>query len=668
MSTIGKAILHAPGARARQWAADWVPVARQQVREELAIPAAAAWDATRITALVLVGVVLHAWNLFGFPRYQGDEGVYMASAWSIAHGSVSPYTYGYGHPPLGWALIALWCELTGGFFTFGTSVNTGRVFMVVCYAVSAIFVYLIALRVTRHWQTATIATALFSYSPLSITFQREVLLDNIAIMWMLIALYLLVISDSRLRYLIASAALFGISTLTKETMIVFFPAFALGVWRSVTPYQRRYVLLVFSYAALGIISIFVLVALLKNEFFPTGTLLGGQAPHVSMIATFQSQVSRGGDQGSFIQQWQTWISIDIVLTMGGLISMLCNLWLYRTKPLAQAIALLPTIYFLFLARGGVTFAYYIIVVLPFFALNIALLADLAITKLIAESRVERASGSSGSYAHVPDVVMLATLVALLMIGVYQAPINRTNLTANAVSPEIEAMQWMAANAPRSSTVVANHYFYLDLRSTGGMGATTGAPFENVQMYWNVATDKAVLDGVLHDNWNNIDYVMEDSDMLVDRQNYDMTIINQAIAHSTVAAQFQNTLFWVTIYQVRHTGANAIDANARTNIITQVSASGTAHGAAPASAHAQVGLTPAPIVGAALSATQRPTPQLRVTASMLNLRSRPSLSSSVLSLLPYGTIVNVVTSRNGWVYVSNASRQGWVASQWTSPLA
>lgn len=668
MSTIGKATIHAPGARARQWAADWVPVARQQVREELAIPASAAWDAARISALVLVGVVLHAWNLFGFPRYQGDEGVYMASAWSIAHGSVSPYTYGYGHPPLGWALIALWCELTGGFFTFGTSVNTGRVFMVVCYAISAIFVYLIALRVTRHWHTATIATALFSYSPLSIAFQREVLLDNIAIMWMLIAVYLFVISDSRLRYLLASAALFGISTLTKETMIVFFPAFAVGVWRSVTPFQRRYVVLVFSYAALGIVSIFILVSLLKNEFFPTGTLLGGQAPHVSMIATFQSQVSRGGEQGSFFQQWRTWLNSDVVLTVGGLVAMFANLWLYRSKPVTQAMALLPTIYFLFLARGGVTFAYYIIVMLPFLALNIALVADLAIAKLINESRVERPSGSSGSYAHVPDVVMLATLVAMLMIGVYQAPINRTNLTANGVSPEIEAMQWMAANAPRSSTVVANHYFYLDMRSTGGMGAPTGAPFEHVQMYWNVATDKAVLDGMLHDNWNNIDYVIEDSDMLVDRKNFDMTIINQAIAHSTVAAKFQNTLFWVTIYQVRHTGANAADANARTNLITQVSSSGTTHGAAPASAHAQVGLAPTPFVGATYAAHAAGPLRLRVTASMLNLRSGPSLSSPVVSLLPYGTVVNLVTVRNGWIYVTGKSLRGWIARQWTSPLA
>jgi hypothetical protein len=660
-----------PGARARQRAIDWTSTARRRVREQLAIPAAARWDAARISALVLVGIVLHAWNLFGYPRYQGDEGVYMASAWSVAHGQISPYTYGYGHPPLGWALIALWCDLTGGFFTFGTAVNTGRVFMVVLYAVSAIFVYLIALRLTQHWQTAVLATALFSYSPLSVTFQREVLLDNIAVMWMLIAVYLLIVSNSRMRYLLASAVLFAISALTKETMVVLFPAFAIGVWRSVTPFQRRYVTLVFSYVSLGILSVFVLVALLKNEFFPVGTLLGGQAPHVSMITTFQSQVSRGGNQGSFIEQWQTWITSDIVLTIGGLVATLCNLWLYRKKPIAQSVVLLPTIYFLFLARGGVTFAYYIITVLPLFALSLALLADHVITKLIQESRVESQFSAFGGYradVRMPDVVSLAALVVLLMIGVYQVPLNQTNVTANAVTPQVEAMQWMAGNASRSSTVVANHYFFLDMKATGGMGAITGAPFENVQMYWNVATDKAVLNGALHDNWNNIDYVLEDSDMLLDRQNFDMTIINQAIAHSTVVAKFQNSLFWVTIYRVRHTGTEAMDASTRANIITRMSSSGASVQESPsAPVNAQAGGAPPAFLGAAFTTERGPMSQSRVTASTLRLRSGPSLSSSIISLLPRGAIVNVLTVRVDWLYVKSGSQQGWIARQWTTPL-
>lgn len=659
MSVIGKAVSDAPRERLREWITVGLPVARERLHARLTISATLAWELARITTLVLVGVVLHAWNLFGSPRYQGDEGVYMASAWSLLHGDITPYTYNYGHPPLGWALIALWCQLTGGFFTFGTAINTGRVFMVVIYAVSAVFVYLIAQRLTGHWQAAAIATALFSYSPLAINFQRQVLLDNIGTMWILIAFYLFVVSESRLRYLVASAAIFGIATLTKETMIVFFPAFAIGVWRGMTPFQRRYALLVFSYVGLGIVSIFVLVAALKNELFPSGTLLGGSAPHVSMIQTFQSQVSRGGIQGSFLGQWETWTRDDILMTVAGLLCTAGNLYLYRKKPVAHVAALLSAIYFLFLARGGVTFAYYIIAVLPLFALNIALMADIAVSRLIQLTEGDQVS-LPGSFS--PDAIRLATVMVLLMIGVYAAPLNRTNLTANGVAPEIAAMQWMSLHAPRSSMVVASHYFWLDMRAPGGMGATYGAPFQNVQMYWNVATDRAVLDGVLQNNWNNIDYVIEDSDMAVDRANYGMTIINDAIAHADVAASFQNSRFWVTIYQVRHTGAAAAEAASRADIITRV----TGGGASGAASQSPAALTMPPTSVTSVSLSGAPA-KVRVTANELNLRSGPSLSASVLSLLAYGTILRKLSTHAGWIYVTSAHAHGWVASQWTAPV-
>lgn len=655
MSTVGRVISSAPVGRAREWVAAWAPSARLHVRERMSIPAALAWELARIFTLVTAGVVAHSWNLFLYPRYQADEGVYMSSAWSLAHGSVTPYTYTYGHPPLGWALIAAWCELTGGFFTFGTAINTGRVFMVVVYAVSAVFVYLIALRLTRRWQTAAIATAIFSFSPLSITFQREVLLDNIATMWLLVALYLLVVSESRLRYLVASAAVFGVAVLTKETLIVVLPAFAIVVWRGVTPFQRRYVTLVSLYVSVGIISSFVLVALLKNEFFPSGTLLGGSAPHVSMLQTFGSQASRGGQQGSLAEQWRTWTGGDFVIMLGGLGGMLVNLYLYRKKPWAQGVALLPLFYFLFLARGGVTFAYYIIVVLPLLALNIALFFDFGIAGPMSDLiREARPDAQKSSYLRVGT---LATLVALVMLGVYVAPRNHANFTTNAVTPETEALQWMANNAPRSAMIVGPHYLWLDMRASGGMGATVGAPFANYQMYWNVATDKSILDGVFHNDWNMMDYVIEDPDMKADISGSNMQIFAVAIAHSKAVAHYQNTQFWITIYQIQHVGDVAQDNAARASVITQVSSSGIALVAPGATALTQT--TPRPPPGVQQRA--------RVTASALNLRSGPDLSASIFTQLAYGSVVTEIDRRGAWAYVSTPRGDGWVASAWLAAL-
>src|SRR5712692_9098244 len=100
------------------------------------------WAEALMVALCLTAsFVTHAFNLFSFPHYELDEGTYMASAWAIVHGMIMPYPYGYGHPPLGWIQIAAWVQLTGGFFTFGNAINSGRVLMLLFALGSSLLVY-----------------------------------------------------------------------------------------------------------------------------------------------------------------------------------------------------------------------------------------------------------------------------------------------------------------------------------------------------------------------------------------------------------------------------------------------------------------------------------------------------------------------------------------------
>jgi hypothetical protein len=101
-----------------------------------------AWLEAVIVVLSLAGTfVAHAYNMFNFPRYELDEGTYMSNAWAITQGLISPYPYGYGHPPLAWMQIAAWIQLTGGLFTFGNALNSGRVFMLLYAVGSALLVY-----------------------------------------------------------------------------------------------------------------------------------------------------------------------------------------------------------------------------------------------------------------------------------------------------------------------------------------------------------------------------------------------------------------------------------------------------------------------------------------------------------------------------------------------
>jgi hypothetical protein len=540
-----EAIALPPDARA--WG---VPRVNRRLRVSGRRVAATVGGVGEIVVVLLVlsgGALAHLINIFNYPRYQLDEGTYIASAWAVAHGQISPYTYTYAHPPLGWAMMAAWIQVTGGFFTFGSAINTGRIFMVWIFVISALLVYLIARRLSNSPWAALLATTLFSFSPLSVNYQREVLLDNVATCWMLAAFFLLVISASRMRYLVASALALGIAILSKETLVVLFPVFVYGVWLQVSRFQRRFALIVFSYTCVALVSLFLLLAALKGELFPFGTVLGGSHQHVSLIETLLYQAGRGSNEGSIARQWASWWRDDRLLMVAGMVTLTGNLWLGWRKPLVRLIALLTLVYWMFLSRGGVTLAYYILPILPLQALNVALFAFTVVPATVqARWRSRRAP---------PTWLAPAVLIlAMVLIIPHDLQQNRTNLTEDDVSPEVNALAWVGAHVPRSAVIVANHYAWVDLRSGAGPATPDGVPFDHAEMYWQVATDPAIRNGLLHNDWNNIDYVLVDSDVTTDAQNFHMDIILQAIQHATVAKSFQNRDFQVIIMRVQHRSA------------------------------------------------------------------------------------------------------------------
>jgi len=139
-----------------------------------------------------IAMAVHGINLFGFPSYQQGEGVFMSNAWAILHGQLEPHTYNYDQTPLGWILIAGWTVISGGFATFGNAINSGRALMLLFSFGSSLLVYLIARRLSGSRGAGLLALLLFTLSPLGITSQREVVLENIGIFWLLLSLQLVV--------------------------------------------------------------------------------------------------------------------------------------------------------------------------------------------------------------------------------------------------------------------------------------------------------------------------------------------------------------------------------------------------------------------------------------------------------------------------------------------
>src|SRR6476660_1904138 len=100
-------------------------------------------------SLVAVGLVAHGLNMFNNPGFAGigDEGIYISQAWAIIReGRLAPYTYFYDHAPGGWILLAAWMKLTGGPFTFGEAINSGRMLMFLLHGAMIPLLYRLARR------------------------------------------------------------------------------------------------------------------------------------------------------------------------------------------------------------------------------------------------------------------------------------------------------------------------------------------------------------------------------------------------------------------------------------------------------------------------------------------------------------------------------------------
>ncbi len=529
-----------------------------------------AWLEAVIVVLGLAGTfVAHAYNMFNFPRYELDEGTYMSNAWAITQGLISPYPYGYGHPPLAWMQIAAWVKLTGGFFTFGNALNSGRVLMLLYAVGSALLVYLIVRRLSGSLSAALLALVIFSFSPLSITYQRQVFLDNIATFWLLLSIYWLAVSNSRMLYIVLAGVAFGFSVLSKEVYLVCLPAIIYAAWLHTTKFQRKFTLVSFIYAVIAICSTFVLMAILKGELFPYSWHLPWDThPHLSLLDTLMGQVQRGEVGGSFTASWDIWLDNDKAFIICSLAAPLFNLlyglwnrkhlllWLPPLRFLNRRhiappapdrhllLSLLAISFWLVLVRGGQVLSFYIIPLIPLIAINTAM----ALNTIL---------GWLGKLVRFDVVRALLLVIAIAALIPYDIKATGFRFYQHPTSAQEQALVWVRNHVPHNAFIVINSYLYLDLRVPGGQGIGDGAPYPHAEVYWNVAYDPELYKQALDNNPDRIDYIVADSEMLHDIQTYggQMNIIKDAYDHSVPRAEFRaddhDLQIVVGVYQVIH---------------------------------------------------------------------------------------------------------------------
>ncbi|GAB2724151.1 ArnT family glycosyltransferase [Streptomyces bullii] len=488
--------------------------------------------------LVLCGVLLVAiltvqgWNIADYPALSDDEGTYLAQAWAVQQGQgLAHYTYWYDHPPLGWIQIALLTWIPALISPESMTVGTMRAAMLVVSGVSAVLVFVLGRRLALPRWAAGLGMVLFGLSPLSVVLQREIFLDNLAVMWTLLAFTLAASPSRHLWHHFGAGIAAATAVLTKETMLVVLPALFLTMWRHSHRDTRKFALTGAVTACALIGFSYPLFALLKGELLPGGG-------HVSLWDGVRYQMTRPGsgfilDQGS--GSWgvfQSWLYYDRVLPLGGLAGALLLLATWRWSVTARALAgpALAVAVFAALALrpNGYLPAMYVIQALPFLALVLAGgCASVAHAVLHRwRSEAERRSVGAARYA-------LAAVLALAA-GAYTVPRwyegDRTAVTADANAPYRAASRWLATEVeePRETRVLVDDALWLDLVHAGyrpGLG---------VIWFYKADLDPAVT-RTMPGGWRDIDYVV--ASPTVRRDAVDLPNVKAAIEHSEPVAVF-----------------------------------------------------------------------------------------------------------------------------------
>lgn len=514
-----------------------------------------------LCGLLLVAImIVQGWNIADYPTLSDDEGTYLAQAWAVQEGrGLAHYTYWYDHPPLGWIQLAVLTWIPAQLAPESMTVGSMRAVMLLISAISAVLVYVLGRRLSLPRWAAGLGMALFGLSPLSVVLQREIFLDNIAVMWTLLAFCLAASPSRHLWHHFGAGLAAAAAVLTKETMLLVLPAVLLTMWRHSHRDTRKFAITgaVTACALIGVS--YPLFALLKGELLPG-------AGHVSLWDGIVYQMSRPGSgfiltegTGSY-GVLQSWLYYDRVLPLGGLAGALLLLITWRWSVTARALAG-PALAVAILAgmalRPGYLPAMYVLQALPFLALVLAG-GTASVTHGVLRRWRSATEKRALTWARHAVAVALAAAAAVYVVPRWYEG-NHTAMTFNANAPYQQAAKWLGSEIddPEGTRVLVDDALWLDLVHEGykpGLG---------VIWFYKADLDPAVTK-TMPRGWRDLDYVV--ASPTVRRDAVDLPNVKGAMENSTPVATFGTGEDRIEIRRIegggddRAAGAEATDDN------------------------------------------------------------------------------------------------------------
>jgi 4-amino-4-deoxy-L-arabinose transferase-like glycosyltransferase len=493
-----------------------------------------------VLMLVIVGFT-QAQNMLRFPYFQDVEGTNVSNSWALLNtGELSPYTYAYENPPAGSFILTFWNAFLRGVSDLTTSIESGRMLMLGFHVLAAALIFGITFKIARSALAAIVATLIFSFSPLMTALGRQVLVENIMLVWLLAAFYLVLGDHRRLSHYLGSAFFFGLAALTDTSAMFFLPAMLIVIVMSAHQHHRRFASTLWITLSLILVAFFPIYAQMKQELFPQGWFLGGDFPHVSLVERI---ADRGPENGRFLNAGaglessiQEWINLDNmtsdpVVIYAGLIALALVLaigWEVKRVRVLIPMAFFAAVYLLF---GGQIFTSDALLFVPLLIICLGVVIGL----------VGSAIGSVFQNGFLRFV--LALIVAVVCLYPFSAFYGQRlqAYTVDQVEGQMEAIEWVARNLPEDAVIVTDNYAFVQLRET----------HENTHHYWKVDTDPAVRFNVLNDNVCNIDYIIATPQVLADINGFGLDLMRRTYEQSQMLRTYDNNGWPVEIRQVSH---------------------------------------------------------------------------------------------------------------------
>ena len=472
---------------------------------------------------VLLVATLHLVNINSWPLFFDDEGTYVAEAWAVhSSGALAHYTYWYDHPPGGWLQLA---ALLGPLNLVGvsSSVLLGRYVMVLYTVVAAVLVFKLCRNLGLRFPFAVGAMLLWALCPLVVFEARQVMLDNMATVWLLGAF---VCATSRRQYLsrhLLAGACFAVAILTKETTAVLAPALLYALWTHAYRATRWFSVMASVMTTALLASVYPLYAALKLE------LVSGPG-HVSLQDAIAFQL--GGRTGSGAV-WQptsvaydtvrSWLFYDQVLLLSGLVAGLVCIALRRLRVVGLSLLILAAVA---LRPGGYLPLMYVIVVLPFAAVAVAGVGQ-GLFDLLSRVRVRRLPLGR-------VVATVAVVAVTASVGAQWAVKNTDALTDRPNDPYYAALDYVKTNVDPGSSILVDDSYWNPLVDAGwGSDGWHGAVW-----YFKLDLDPVAREASLPDGWKDVDYVLV-NDVMV--QNFDglskLPQLSEGYRHSWVVEEW-----------------------------------------------------------------------------------------------------------------------------------